>query len=283
MKHQSLKSAAEKLEPVKRYVQQCWNSPKRYHVFCLVEGELDKHIYENRLNDREIEVKIAADDRLHHNRNSVQYLVEDLRKLHPNGRFIGIRDKDYMTLLGQTCPDGIYVTDNRDLEMMILASPSFQASDPHLVPSLSVVLPYCITFAHIRVYAESRNLMNKVNDMMNIAAVYDQQAKEFVPDAKATLHGLYVSKVDETSSSSAIDTFVESENLTSHSAYDICRGHDVIGLLGYVYGIAYARPEMEKKMEVFYDKADFYCTKLFADINSYCGTFGIDAHINNSL
>ena len=278
MKQLSVKRAAEILEPVKRYVQQCWNSPKRYHVFCLVEGEFDKHIYEERLNNREIEVKIAADDRLNHNRSSVQYLVEDLRQLHPKGRFIGIRDKDYMALLGQNCPACIYVTDNRDLEMMILASPSFQASDPNIVPYLSVILQYCIPFAHIRVYAESRNLRNKVNAKMNIAAVYDQQTKAFVSDAKATLHSLYVSKVDETSSSVAIDTFVASENLQSYSAYDICRGHDVIGLLEFVYGNTYSKAEMEKKMESFYDNADFYNTALFSKNDQYCMTFGIDAH-----
>lgn len=281
MKQQSVKRAAEILEPVKSYVQQCWNSPKRYHVFCLVEGEFDKHIYEERLNNRVIEVKIAADDRLNHNRSSVQYLVEDLRKLHPNGRFIGIRDRDYMALLGQACPNGIYVTDKRDLEMMILASSSCQTSDPNLVSLLSVVFPYCVLLAYIRVYAESRNLRNKVNDKMNIAVVYNQQTKTFVTDAKATLHDIYVGKVDPASSSANIDSFVVSENLTSNSPYDICRGHDVIGLLEFVYGKTYSKSEMEKKMESSYDRTDFYNTKLFADISNYCGAYNIDAHVNN--
>ncbi len=281
MAQQSVKRAAEILEPVKKYVQQCWNSPKRYHVFCLVEGEFDKHIYEKRLNNREIEVKIAADDKLNHNRSSVQYLVEDLRKLHPKGRFIGIRDKDYMILLGQQCPECIYVTDKRDLEMMILASPSFQENDPDLVSCLSVLFPYCELLAHIRVYAESRGLRNKVNDRMNIAAVYNQQAKVFFPDAKNKLRCLYVGKVDTSSTNADIDAFVELKNLMSHSVYDICRGHDVIGLLEFVHGNTYSKAEMEKKMEQSYDKADFYSTKLFAAINKYCATFGIDAHVNS--
>ena len=278
MKQQTVKSAAEQLEPVKKYVEACWNSPKRYHVFCLVEGEFDKHIYETRLNDHEIEVKIAADDKLNHNRSSVQYLVEDLRILHPKGRFIGIRDKDYMTLLGQKCPNGIFATDNRDLEMMILSSPSFLASAYNIQPCLTAIFPYCVTFAYVRVFAESRNLRNKLNDKMNIAAVYDQQAKTFVPDAKATLHGLYTSKVDAAASTNQIDAFVASRNLAAFSPYDICRGHDVIGLLEFVYGNAYSKSEMEKKMKAYYDKVDFYKTALFAGINNYCVTFNIDAH-----
>lgn len=279
MKPQSVKSAAEQLEPVKKYVEACWNSPKRYHVFCLVEGELDKHIYEARLNAQEIEVKIAADDKLNHNRSSVRYLVEDLRAMHPKGHFIGIRDKDYMTLLGQQCPDGIFVTDNRDLEMMVLASPSFQASDPNLVACLANLFQYCVPFAHIRVYAERRHLRNKLNDKMNIAAVYDQQAKTFVPDAKTTLQSIYVCKVDTQACAADIDTFVVSENLAKYPPYDICRGHDVIGLLEFVYGNVYSKAAMEQNMKTYYSKADFYNTSLFAKIQQYCQTFDIDAKI----
>ena len=277
MKPQTMKRAAEQLEPVKKYVEACWNSPKRYHVFCLVEGEFDKHIYEARLNDRKIEVKIAADDNLNHNRSSVQYLVEDLRKMHPKGRFIGIRDKDYMTFLGQQCPEGIYVTDKRDLEMMVLASPSFQASDPNIKASCEKLFQYCVPFGHIRVYAEGRNLRNKLNANMNIAAVYDQRAKTFVPDAKTTLQNMYMCKVDTAACAADIDTFVVSNNLASCSPYDICRGHDVIGLLGFVYGNAYSKPAMEQKMKKHYSKADFYSTSLFASIQQYCQAFNIEA------
>ncbi len=279
MKPQSVKRAAERLEPVKKYVEACWNSPKRYHVFCLVEGEFDKRIYEARLNDREIEVKIAADDNLHHNRSSVQYLVGDLRAMHPQGRFIGIRDKDYMVLMGHGCPDGIYVTDNRDLEMMVLASPSFQASDSNLVPYMTTLFQYCVPFAHIRIYAERRNLRNRLNDKMNIAVVYDQQSKTFVSDVRVTLQSLYVSEVDAGSSAVDIDTFVATEGLADLSPYDICRGHDVIGLLEFVYGNFYSKSAMERNMKINYSKTDFYMTSLFAEIQQYCQTFGIDAKV----
>lgn len=278
MKQQSVKSAALQLEPVKKYVEACWNSPKRHHVFCLVEGEFDKHIYGDRLNDREIEVKIAADDNLHHNRSSVQYLVEDLRKAHPKGRFIGIRDKDYMALLGQQCPDGIFVTDNRDLEMMVLSSPSFQVSDPNLVPYLATLLQYCVPFAHLRVYAETRNLRNRLNDKMNIAVVYNQQTKAFVPDVKVTLQSLYLSKVDVGSSAIDIDAFVVANQLHKQSPYDICRGHDVIGLMEFVHGVNYSKSAMENKMNKYYDKVDFYKTQLFVAVHQYCQSFGINAH-----
>ena len=278
MNQQSVKNAALQLEPVKKYVEACWNSPKRYHVFCLVEGEFDKRIYEERLNDREIEVKIAADDNLHHNRSSVQYLVEDLRKAHPKGRFIGIRDKDYMVLLEQQCPKGIFVTDRRDLEMMVLSSPTFQASDPNLMPYLTTLLQYCVPFAYLRVYAEARNLRNKLNDKMNIAVVYNQQTKAFVPDVKVTLQSLYLSRVDAGSSANDIEAFVVSKQLPGQSPYDICRGHDVIGLLEFVHGVNYSKSAMEKKMNKYYDKADFYKTQLFAAVHQYCQLFGIDAH-----
>lgn len=279
MKPQSVKSAAERLEPVKKYVEACWNSPKRYHVFCLVEGEFDKHIYENRLNFREIEVKIAADDRLNHNRSSVKYLVEDLRALHPNGRFIGIRDKDYMVLLGQKCPDGIYVTDYRDLEMMVLASHSFQASGFINQSCLEEVFRYCQIFAHIRVFAESRNLRNKVNDKMSITVVYNQETRQFTQDPMRLLRDAYYSKVDADTCDKDIDDYIECNNLMEYTSYDLCRGHDVIGLLEFVYGNNYSKVAVEKRMEENYDKADFYKTSLFAAIQQYCKKFGIEAEV----
>lgn len=278
MKPQSMKRAAEQLEPVKKYVEACWNSPKRYHVFCLVEGEFDKHIYEARLNAREIEVKIAADDKLNHNRSSVRYLVEDLRAMHPNGRFIGIRDKDYMTMLGQTCPEGIYVTDNRDLEMTVFASSSFQASEAILASCLPVVFHYCLLFAHIRVFAESRNLRNKVNDKMSITSVYNQQTKQFASDPLRLLRDLYYNKVDSAACDEDIDDYINCNNLLQYTPYDLCRGHDVIGLLEFVYGNSYSKDVIEKRMEINYDKTDFYRTSLFADIQQYCQTFDIIAN-----
>lgn len=71
---------------------------------------------------------------------------------------------------------------------------------------------------------------------------------------------------------------MESVEASDCSPYNICRGHDVIGLLEFVYGNAYSKSEMEKKMNDYYDNEDFYKTILFTGINNYCGTFNIDAH-----
>ena len=278
MSQQSLKKAAEKLEPVKRYLGACWNSPKRSHVFCLVEGEFDKHIYETRLNQKEIEVKIAADDSLHYNRSSVQYLVEDLRRKYPKGRFIGIRDKDYMAFLDQDSPEGIYVTDKRDLEMMILASSSFQASDSNIESYLETAFEYCVPMAYIRIYAENRELHKKLNDRMNITIVYNQQTKQFVSNAEVTLRKRYFDKVDMESNEEQLQNYVDSMNLQQISPFDICRGHDVVGLMGFVYGKSYLQDAMEEKMETYYSKEDFYGTSLFASVQMYCRDFDIVAN-----
>ncbi len=277
MKQQSVKSAAEILQPVKKYVEMCWNSPKRYHIFCLVEGSFDKHIYENRLNQAMIEVKIATDDNLQHNRDSVEYLVEDLYKLRPKGRFIGIRDKDYMALLGCEIKDNIYTTDNRDLEMTIFASPSFLSSDASLREYLEEVCPLCLHLAYIRIFAESKNLRNKVNDKMSITLTYNQQTRKYVENAKDCLTRTYFEKVDNLSNEIDLNKFIADNQLTGYSYYDLCRGHDVVGLMGWVHGNQYHQSEMEKKMELHYSSEDFYATNLFASIQKYCNKYGVDA------
>ena len=99
-----------------------------------------------------------------------------------------------------------------------------------------------------------------------------------MPEVKVTLQSLYVSKVDAGSSANDIDTFVVAKQLHKQSPYDICRGHDVIGLMEFVHGVNYSKSAMEDKMKRYYDKADFYKTQLFAAVHQYCQPFGINAH-----
>ncbi|MCQ2294028.1 MAG: hypothetical protein MJZ67_00085 [Bacteroidales bacterium] len=283
MAQQSLRLAAQSMQPqpVKAYIGQCMNSPKRQMVFCLVEGSFDKHIYESRLNQSDIEVLIAFDDSLHHNRNSVEFLTGELRDNYPAGRFIGIRDKDYLPFLGQQVPVGVIVTDHRDIEMTILSSSDTVAAIPDLALCLPDVLQHCFHFGHIRIFAESRNLRNKVNEKLKIVAIYDQKAKLYVSDVIGHLRSNYFSKVDSESNCAELDSFINLHELNKCSVYDVCRGHDVVGLLEWVYGNNFSRTELESQMIQNYPAGTFYQTNMFLQIESYCSQFGIDAKIIN--
>lgn len=54
-------------------------------------------------------------------------------------------------------------------------------------------------------------------------------------------------------------------------------GYGKSTILRFIDGISYSRISMEEKMEKHYSRSDFYKTSLFAEINRYCSSFGIDA------
>lgn len=278
MAQQSLRQAAEKLQPTKAYIESCMRSPQRSHVFILVEGFFDKHIYEARFNPVKIHVTIATYDNLHHNRSSVQNLVTELNTAYSFCHVIGVRDKDYSAILGQESIDNIYTTDDRDLEMMIFHSPSFQSSDANIESFLEEVFPHCMHFGHIRIYAESKGIRNKViNDKVKITSVYDQQNRVYVEDSRCTLRNLFREKIDTTATDELVDEFIMDKELSSQSPYDICRGHDVVSLLGFVHGHNYEVSAMEARMEQYYSKEDFYETDIFLNIKAYCQSLDITA------
>lgn len=151
----SLRTASITQQTAKRYIELCLKSHKRQKVFCLVEGNLDYEIYKARLNKYVIEVVIAVGENQKAGYANVMQYVQELRRDQPEVRVIGIRDKDYSILLGQAYPDGVYHTDHRDIEMTILSSPSFMASDSSLMEKMTQVIPYCRHLSYLRIFNES--------------------------------------------------------------------------------------------------------------------------------
>ena len=273
----ALKTIADKLDSAKRYVERCLRSAKSEKVFCLVEGELDKRIYQKCLNDIYIEVCIANDDTNKAGYARVMEYVGDLRNEYPSARVIGIRDKDYSILLGTPYPDGVFHTDSRDIEMSILTSSSFIASDNTIQSKMADVCPYCKYLAFLRIYNEWCSIGCKINKHVKISLVYDSVKHQYYRDWQDRLN----KKFEENSIIKSIQDildFISNNKLQSYKDRDLCRGHDVVSLMGIIFGNQYHKNEMEKKMLSVYSKMDFYGSNLFYRIQSYCESLGIDAN-----
>lgn len=279
----ALSDIAGKLEPIRPYIHSCMDSEKRNKIFCLVEGEFDKRIYEQRLNSEDIEVKIAVSDELWHNRSTVETYVVDFRSECQDIRVFGIRDKDYSGFLGSVIPDGVFVTDERDLEMMILYSPSFidyeTSMDHPLKDAIIQGDAYCRMLAYIRIYHESTRLPLHMSDKVNIARVYDFGTKTFYADAENRLRQRYYTNVNPAATDQEINELIVKFSLTSCNSRDICRGHDVLGLVGVMLGNQYHEKQTHEKMEQHYSAGDFYTTSLFDHIQNYCQYYGVDARV----
>lgn len=275
----SLRTASITQQTAKRYIELCLKSHKSKKVFCLVEGNLDYDIYQNRLNKSEIEVVIAVGENQKAGYANVMQYVQELRGNLPEVRVIGIRDKDYSILLGQIYPDGVYHTDYRDIEMTILSSPSLMASDSSLMEKMTQVIPYCRYLSYLRIFNESHGWMCNINAKVKIASVYDDSSHQYYADWQNRLDSCFIANSDSAYLKEDIDNYIYTQNLDSLDYRDICRGHDIISLLGYVYGQHYHKGQMEDKMKANYSRDDFYASALFANIQSYCDKFRIDAKV----
>lgn len=279
MARNSLKNNAIELNTAKHYIEMCLRSNKRQKVFCLVEGELDKRVYQKNLNDTDIEVCIAHDEHNKAGYARVMKYVAELRSDNSSARVIGIRDKDYSIILGHLYPDGIFHTDCRDIEMMILSSQSFRESDDTIQEKMESVCQYCRHLAYLRIYNEEQGAIFKFNKLVRVSLVYDANNHQYYNDWKSCLNRAYIAKVQSSCSHDQIDTFITERNLESYKDTDICRGHDVISLLGIVYGNQYHKEVIENKMYDNYSSEDFYTSNLFSCIQSYCSNFEIDARV----
>lgn len=280
MAQESLRTVSIAHQTAKRYVELCLKSPKRQKVFCLVEGELDHDIYKERLNKSEIEVVIAVGENQRAGYDNVMQYVQELRRDQPEVRVIGIRDKDYSILLGQAYPEGIYHTDYRDIELTILYSTSLLASDSTLMEKLAQVMPYCRHLAYLRIFNESHGRICKINAKVKITSVYDDRNHQYHADWQSRLDTAFIANSQPAHAQKDIDNYIHAKNLNNHDDRDICRGHDVISLLGYVFGQNYHKGQMEDKMREHYSKEDFYASVLFANIQTYCNNFNIDARVS---
>lgn len=274
---ESVKVVAQKHDIVKHYVERCMHSYKRNKVFCLVEGELDKHIYQNRLNHALIEVCIAEDEKNKAGYAKVIKYVSELRNAYHSIRIIGIRDKDYSVLLGREYPEGIFYTDCRDLEMMVLSSCSYVASDTTIPEKMSELSDYCRYLAYLRIFNDSKGNICNMKKKVKMSTVYDDNAKEFRQDWKNLLIQKFIAHSNPVCSQNEIESFIADQSLDNYCDTDICRGHDVVSLMGMVYGNQYHQKEMETKMNANYSNDDFYSTNLFSCIQDYCASFGYDA------
>lgn len=278
MSRMSVREASVHNHSVKNYIIQCQRSNKREKVFCLVEGEFDEQVYKRHLNTHDVEVRIATDDANKSGCKKVELFVSDIRSMFPNARVIGIRDKDYNTILGKPLPDGVYYTDCRDLEMLILASTSYAAFDSTIVYKLNEVFPYCRHLAYLRIHNEVAGRICRINSKVTISQVYDSVHKQFYVDWKSRLNDNYISHTNRAVTLEEIENNCKKYNLRLLAATDICRGHDVISLLGIRYGLQYHRAQMETNMLEHYSSSEFYSTRLFGQIFRYCKRFGIKAN-----
>lgn len=123
-----LKKTIDQTKDVEGQIRSALQSRQKRDILWIVtESDYDRTVYEQFFNDN-VAVKPSYDERGDGGCDRVMRIVESIRKKNLTQRIIGIRDADYQYFLPQrfVYPDYVKHTDQRDIEMMMLTSPSVQ-------------------------------------------------------------------------------------------------------------------------------------------------------------
>lgn len=281
----SLRNTTEQQQP--QYTeaiirQTCASDIGQKFVYIVVEDIEDKLTYEKFLNSEDIHVMISQDEEGNRGYQNVENIVTHIRQDKVTLRICGIRDADYTRYEDAThvFPDAIFTTDQRDLEMMLLASSSVQEGLSLWNASTTSLLPQVYDDArqmgYLRICNHVCNLGCNFKRQVRLSKVWDNKAHQLKDNWEQELRTLFVQNCGNQHSSyfpysiEKLDSFIKNRKLDTESVYAICQGHDVVWLL-------YNRlPQnnfdinlIEKVMISFYSKQDFESTQLFVSLKNW--------------
>lgn len=190
---------------------------------------------------------------------------------------IGIRDRDYTPFVtDRAATPNVFMTDCRDLEMMMIRSGILERFVSRVVRGRSLTNILDSVYAHTRVIGCMR-IMNDVcslacsfHDFLKMSLVWDQTSHSYLADWRINLTRGFIANSREAVTEQQFDDFIAEKNLGACSEYDVCRGHDVIDHLAWnLVGNEYSRKNLSRQMKKYYTKADFQGTHLYAELREW--------------
>lgn len=274
----SLRNTTEQQQP--QYTeavirQTCASDIGQKFVFVIVEDIEDKLTYEKFLSAEDVHVMISQDEEGNRGYQNVEDIVSHIRLDDVTLRICGIRDADYTRYedAPHVFPEAVFTTDQRDLEMMLLASNSVQGGLANWKSDITKVLP--------QVYEEARQIgyMRAANHVCNLGCnfkrkvklskVWDDSTHQLKDNWLDELTDLFVQNAANTQSphypytKEKLNAFIGQKHLASEHAYNICQGHDVVWLLySSLPQNNFDVKEITDKMIESYSELDFKATRL---------------------
>lgn len=269
----SLRSNTNELVCTKAAIKMAMRSPAGSRVvWAIVEGKDDVDFYSRMLNKDAITIKISEGDDGRRGYKYVEMIVVEIVEEEINAKIFGIRDRDYTFFEFPThvFPENIFVTDRRDLEMMLLESPSVVSGLEEWTSCFAQAWQKIIPVAR---YLGYMRICNHVNDYGCILRnsikpgnLWDFGIHEFISSWKSVC----VSAMNAWISEKELEQFIIMKDLQAFSDYDICRGHDVIKLLTLaLVRKEYTKDVITNKIINLYTYNDFQRTNLYSKIKSW--------------
>jgi hypothetical protein len=255
-------------------------------LWIIVEADDDVSLYKKLFNSQNTQV---LSSRREENNNcgctNLLIIVESILSEGITDRIIGIRDRDciFFKEPHHQLPQNIFVTDARDLEMMLLKSKNVQMEfnkqyntfNVHFSKSLGTARKIGCLHIHNQVY----DCKCDFHVATSWQKLLDARSGDLVNNWKQIL-------IDAFNANNTTSTILDvnqydsiSDNYQSIDDYEICQGHDVVTLLAN-----YIKHNLSKKKIHFiliehYSCEDFKKTDLYISINDWI----LNNHLNVSI
>lgn len=256
-------------------------------MWIIVEDEDDKRVYQKFMTERARVLPSLSENGSKGCKN-VEQITHDLITANVTRCVAGIRDADYVRFETpeHVLPQQVYLTDQRDVEMQMLSSPSVQKG----LAAWNGSIPTHLADIYANV-AHERGCMRLISDVYSLGCsfkdeapvshLWDSNKRCMADNWQNVMHEEFFSHCKNTSSSQypfTVKKYAElkrKKSLDTISHYLICQGHDVVTLLQYRLGKnQYNAPRIMAKMTECYALADFQQTQLHADLRS------LEKHLN---
>ena len=282
---QSLQNTVSEPSDTKAAICQALMSPAGLRVaWVVVEAEEDEAVYKKFMQRDSTVVKTSEGETGRKGYANVELIVSEIKKEVPVAHIMGIRDTDYSRYEeGYEAPANIFLTDRRDLEMMLLEAESVKQSlrtwAPAYDEAFSKCIPVCRHFGYLRIYNELVDLSVRFHDNLRPNKYWDFKQQEVVASWEQDSTDKFVELSAGGCTDQDVKAFITTHKLENENLYDICRGHDLLKLLSLtlVDVQTYSVKAIQNKITEAYSLDDFKTTKLYSSIKIWQTTEGVTA------
>lgn len=249
-------------------------------VWVVVEGKGDVAVFSRLFSSTTISVNQGVDDKGNGGYANVENVVGYVVSENSQANVFGIRDKDYTPYQTppRAIPDNIFLTDRRDLEMMLAESPSVRSafsSVDRFDQAERKVMPVLRYLGYQRIYIGCHNMLCVFEDVVKVSKVWDYNSHDLFADWKRNCDDGLQAKMNVTQDQML--QFIEEKELEQENDFDICRGHDYVGYVSraLVDTAKYSEEYLYSTMYDNYSLQDFMGTNLCASILAWQNERGV--------
>lgn len=243
-------------------------------VWCVVESDDDVEVFERFFLVPAVSVLPSTNEEGRRSCRNVETIVSDLYAEEPNPQVFGIRDRDYTSFSSTyTCPANVFLTDGRDVEMMMLKASSvikdLRSRDPNFPDNVSLSSDVMRFLGYLRIYNDVKQLSCTFKDnLTKVSLVWDNSNHYIYPDYEERLFSKFLNISATAVTRAEFDQFIAENGLEYKTNNDICRGHDVCRLLcSMMIKKEFSDPKVIFQwMKDSYSFEDFQQTSLYHDL-----------------